>query len=142
MEKDQAICSQSVLQNSWKEYYQSKILDCGRDQKQLFAVTHSLLGTKNQSALPSFSTTKEVATQFAEFFHQKVKLITDGFQNDSYQSAPTHVADHVRVIETFTQVSTDYIRRLVRSMPSKSCSLDDIYPRGSSKNVLIQWFPL
>ena len=102
-------------------------MDCGKDKKRLFAVTNSLLGKTQSSVLPTHLSNLEVATKFADFFKNKVKLITESFS--SATSPP--VCDHVqnicgKVLDAFSEVSPEYIQKLVRTMPSKYSDLDEI----------------
>ena len=128
MYRESSAAMNRLQQRSRQEHYYSKIVDCGKDKKRLFAVTNSLLGKTQSSVLPTHLRNLEVATKFADFFHNKVKLITESCFS-SATSLP--VCDHVenicgKVLDAFSEVSPECIQKLVLTMPSKYCDLDEI----------------
>ena len=54
-----------------------KILDCRRDNKQLFSVVNSITNNRQINPLPDHKLHKELADDFADFFIGKIQSIGD-----------------------------------------------------------------
>ena len=53
------------------------ILECNRDNKKLYKLASSLMGTKKENQLPECDSKEKLANQFAEFFIAKIQTIRD-----------------------------------------------------------------
>ena len=52
-----------------------KILDCGRDSKQLFSIVNAITNNKQINLLPDNRSHGEMANDFADFFNGKIQTI-------------------------------------------------------------------
>ena len=50
-----------------------KILNCGRDSKQLFFVVNSITNNRQINPLPDYKSHEETANDFANFFIEKIQ---------------------------------------------------------------------
>ena len=57
-----------------KEFVLKSILECNRDNKKLYKLASSLMGTKKENQLPECDSKEKLANQFAEFLLQKSRL--------------------------------------------------------------------
>ena len=61
-----------LLERAKASYFNTKVQDCGSDQRSLYKIVNSLSGKSLIKALPKHSNPRELATYFAEFFRDKV----------------------------------------------------------------------
>ena len=54
-----------------------KILDCGRDCKQLFSIVNAITNNKQINPLPDNKSHGEMADDFADFFIRRIQTIRD-----------------------------------------------------------------
>ena len=54
-----------------------KVLDCGRDSKQLFSIVNSITNNKQLNPLPDKKSHGEMANDFADFFIRKIQTTRD-----------------------------------------------------------------
>ena len=66
---------------------------------------------------------KELANQFASYFHNKIKTIRDTFIPSGIEM-DVHPSSDPPKITTFTQVNQDTVNKIIRNSPTKSCLLD------------------
>ena len=57
------------------------ILQCDRDNKKLYKLASSLMGTTKENLLPKCDSKENLANQFAEFFIAKIQTIKDKLDN-------------------------------------------------------------
>ena len=58
-----------------------KVLDCTKDNKELFPLVNRITGNTTQNPLPPNKTDEELAEDFAEFFLSKIEKIKEKFIN-------------------------------------------------------------
>ena len=76
-----------------KEFVLESILESNRDNKKLFKLASSLMGTKKENQLPECDSKEKLANQFAEFFIAKSKL--SEISSMTYQYMITRTVHHL-----------------------------------------------
>ena len=71
-----------------KADYNELIVDCGNDQKALYAIINKLLHRKTESttALPHHSSPDDLASKFSRYFIGKIESIRCNLQSDMSSS--------------------------------------------------------
>jgi hypothetical protein len=133
-----------ALKQARVEYYTSKIEACGRDHKSLSKITKNLLGDTNEVILPSYSSPKQLANQFSDFFIGKIETIRNNIssqiQTDSDLDSIETDYIGVNFVE-FTQTCEDEIKSIIKKSANKSCDLDPI-PTWLLKDCLDELAPV
>ena len=106
-----------------QDYYQSKVSDCGSDQKKLFRITEELMHAAKEAVLPSHSDPQDLADQFANFFDEKIEKIRQEFTEDPDLSEPV---DQPPLLVEFSPITEQELKKIIMSGNSKSCMLDPI----------------
>ena len=100
--------------------------------KQLFRIVDSILGKKNENPLPKANSNKELAENFASYFHTKIDTIREKFQGiDSYNPQHKEVPQLVK----FTLVLPSEQGKIIQRMSPKTCKLDQI-PTNKLQEIL------
>ena len=114
-----------------KEFVSKIILECDRDNKKLYKLASSLMGTTKENPLPECDSKEKLANQFAEFFIAKIQTIRDKLHNllvyDHKDSSQPKLAK-------FEPLTEEEVRQIVKTMPSKCCDLDAV-PTGLLKEA-------
>jgi hypothetical protein len=133
-----------ALKQARVEYYTSKIEACGRDHKSLSKITKNLLGDTNEVILPSYSSPKQLANQFSDFFIGKIETIRNNIssqiQTDSDLDSIETDYIGVNFVE-FTQTCEDEVKSIIKKSANKSCDLDPI-PTWLLKDCLDELAPV
>ena len=103
-------------------YYRALVNENGDDPKKLWQVLRSTLHHIPDKVLPSNSSHKKLADQFAAFFTNKIAKIRESFSSSSSFSLPSPVNPPGLV--KFDDVSPDDIAKVIKNSPTKSCLLD------------------
>ncbi|KAK3088718.1 hypothetical protein FSP39_022962 [Pinctada imbricata] len=136
-----------LLHSSKKEYYTSKVKECGNDSKQLYAVANSVLGKNKEIELSSCANDLELANKFGEFFHAKIQTIRTNLedlleQNNSQSDALRADLQFTgNILQEFHPASDQEVMKLIQKSPSKSCCLDPI-PRNILKDSVQHFLPI
>ena len=106
----------------------------GANQRQLFSIVDELTGDKRSlaSTLPEHSCPRELAENFAHYFHDKIEKLGQCFTEFRPERDVSSSSHHFR---KFTPVTEAFLSKLILSMNSKSCPLDPI-PTALLKTVL------
>jgi hypothetical protein len=119
-----------LLLNCKKDYYVSKIQELGNDCKQLYRITNSLMGNKNDSILLEHKDDGELATRFCDFFLGKIQRIRDDLRLLDASPMDDSLRADIQFVgvplDVFDLVSVSEIRKIITKTPSKSCELDPI----------------
>ena len=110
-----------MIEDAKQNHYRDQVNGC-EDLKQLFKIVNKLLGKKTDAVLPSKISVSSLAQRFNEFFIEKIVKIREsiGQCND-----PTPEGLSVLCTMTsFSQVSVEYVGKLISSASNKSCDLD------------------
>ena len=122
-----------------KAHYQNKISGAGQAQKALFQCVDELVRKTKSTTLPSNLPKDEQPNSFKNFFHEKIEKLQPFFTQSTDRSkspCPT-----VQQLQNFHPATTDEIRTLIKTSPSKSCPLDPI-PTFLLKDCLEELLPV
>ena len=124
-----------LLENCKTSYYKNKIE--GADRNRLFCLVNSLFKT-SKNILPTHNSREVLADEFNTYFINKIR----GIRNEIEKLHPaSQTKDTMSAILPLTQLSefnlpdNNATEKVIRSMPSKTCSLDPI-PTHVVKNHL------
>ena len=120
------------IQKSREQYHASKISDSGN--KQLFTVTNELMGRTKSTPLPNNCPRVDLPQRFAGFFTDKISSLRTNLDLRACDPPEFSVYSGPK-LDTFHPVSEDIIEEIIKSMPSKSCSLD-LIPSSIVKQCL------
>ena len=99
------------LKGARKEFVSKSILECNRDNKKLYKLASSLMGTTKENPLPKCDSKENLANQFAEFFIAKIQTIRDKLDNlqlyDHKDSSPPKLAK-------FKPLTEEEVRQIVK----------------------------
>ena len=90
----------------------------------------NLLNREQKSVLPSHDCVKDLADKFITYFNDKISNIRKDLEKApiSTSQTPHNIFSKFdgEVLDSFTEVSEDDIRKIILSSPTKSCALDPI----------------
>jgi len=142
--KDKCNRMNALLSNAKKVYYNKKITDAGKDQKQLYKITRSLLGDTNDVSLPTNNSELGLAENFGHFFENKIKTIRDNIILSGQTQSDVLAEDTVfngECLDNFKPITEDELQTLILKAPNKSCGLDPL-PTWLLKECIIPLAPL
>ena len=114
-----------LIEEAKEEYYSSLIINSKSDQKALFKIIKNLLHKNNPSTFPSGVSDQDLALSFGEFFHQMIQDIRSTLDKAVLQPRSTQMDTPLSYcMNTFSNVSSDSLFKLIQNSPSKSCKLD------------------
>ena len=101
----------------------NKVIQYGKDLKQLYSLVNNLLGTKAENPMPENQTDLELANEFSELFSSKIEKISEYL--DHY---PLYILEERNVpkLRKFRAMYPEEVMQIVMSMPPKHCALDPI----------------
>ena len=100
-----------------------KILDCGRDSKQLFSIVIAVTNNEQINSLPDNRSHGKMADDFADFFIGKIQTIRDELSGAN-EFKPQ--VSNIPQLNQFTPLKIKEVQKEIMSMKSKSCKLDAI----------------
>ena len=104
-----------------------KIKECNGNAKQLYKLIKSLTGTATSNPLPECDSKEELATDFGEFFINKIeKIRAEQEQYEVFKPNPTKASEDCVIIDEWRHTNREYIAAVIKSMPNKQCELDVI----------------
>ena len=80
-----------MLRKAKQDSISEKVIECGRDLKQLYKLVEHLTGTKADNPLTCRSSNEDLANEFADFIISKIRKIRDKTQYEGY--VPTRTKD-------------------------------------------------
>ena len=95
----------------------------GKDTKKLYSLVNKLTNRVKTNPLPMKENPEQLCNNFAEYFMTKVVNIIKALSGHPVYNPPD---GHIPPLEQFVEVSEDYVMRMIKSMPTKSCELDTI----------------
>jgi hypothetical protein len=122
-----------------KNYYNDKISENQNNPKKLFSISNSLLKNNKDRSLPTFSSEKDIADRFVQFFHNKIANIRDNLGKSTGTPETTKVSDSEQ-FSKFERVTESDVSDMILKGNSKSCSLDPI-PTSLLKELLPSLLP-
>ena len=135
-----------LLAKTKMEYYNKQITEAGHDQRYLFRITKSLMGTDMEQQLPSCISERQLANDFGDYFMNKIKLIRDKITESSDNSDDVTPLDadvkfQGTFFENFRPPTMDEIKKIIQKSANKSCDLDPM-PAWLLKECLVPLLPL
>ena len=116
-----------MIERGKKEYYQKQISESSSQQSTLFKCADQLLNKRKVDALPTHDDPDELCDRFLSFFHEKIRMIHEGLQSVQDPSfIPIPESFDGELFTDFRPVSEEDVAKIIKSSPSKSCSLDPI----------------
>jgi len=106
-----------LIQKAKVTHYETKVIDCGSDQKALFGVVKSLMHRKEEK--PCVLS----ADAFSDFFVCKIRKIRQGFPETDCSHPPEKSLTSERLSD-FCPVTENEVQKIIMRSPTKSCSLD------------------
>ena len=94
-----------MLNSAKRTYYHTKIIECGKDQRKLFAITNNLLGKTCKSKMPSNIEPTLIPNAFSLYFTEKIDKIQNGFLNAT-QGPDISTKEHDSELSYFTSVTS------------------------------------
>ena len=129
-----------LLRKTKRQFFSSKIISANRDQKVIFQLTNSWMGT-NKNVLPSCDCQQTLANEISKFFTEKARAIHKSLKETL---VPTNPYIPVRsdldavpfqTLQAFDPATTEEVRELVMASASKHCELDPA-PTNVVKNLI------
>ena len=121
-----------------QEYYEDKL--SSQDQKACFKVINELVKPPS-SSLSSSENPRELCSQFATFFSEKIQTIRDNITGAEYQNVTVTVPSTVKLSQ-FALTDVDELEKTIRSCPDKSCCLDPLLTNLLKKTLEVHLPPL
>jgi len=124
-----------MIREAKSQYYQEKLT--AADQSAAFKTIKSLLQPTARNQLPTSSSHLQLAEDFASFFSQKVEDIRASLASleTELTPLPPDISTTVSLC-SFSPVTVDDVRKVIKRSPTKSCSLD-VLPTWFLKDSLI-----
>ena len=116
------------IESSKRTYLQSLIEEAAGDQKKLFDIVKSLTRQNKESPLPEHTSTKTLANDFVKYFEDKIARINVGLSQRDPEQLSVELRDRECPVkfDSFKEVNTEDVRKLIQKSKSKSCSLDPL----------------
>ena len=131
------------------EFLSNRVLECGRDQKQLFNVMKGILDWNKKSTAPSNIPEAALASVFSEFFIDKIVKICNSISHDALMNAFDDIRHNIKPdlpdhtgssLDHFAPATEDEIKMLIMKSPSPSSELDPV-PTWLLKECLPAFLP-
>ena len=118
-----------LLTQAKQDYFKTKI-ETAETSKDLYKVCDNLLNREQKSVLPTHDCVKDLADKFITYFNDKISNIRKDLEKAPISTSQTPHDIFIKfdgeVLDSFTEVSDDDIRKIIHSSPTKSCALDPI----------------
>ena len=132
----------TLLKRAKAEYYQTKVIECKKDQKARFRVLNELMHRNNNDGneIANDIPCDDFAERLNHYFIEKIDHIRDHLVNTPDLTNIDHPVTVVPSsplfsLSAFKHVTEKAVERAVQSRPSKHCSLDPI-PTWLLKNSI------
>ena len=128
----------NLLKTTKREMLSAKVAECKGDAKKLYQLFNNITGKVKENPMPQERSDQELAEEFADYFIHKITNI-----RDSLRSIPKYVPTGQVTCELnqFKPVSEDQVKKIIFSLPTKSCELDAI-PTHLLKDILPGILPI
>ena len=125
----------TLLKKSKAEYYQTKVIECKKDQKALFRVLneHMHRNNDNGNEIANGIPCDDLAERLNHYFIEKIDHIRDHLVNTP--DHPVVPSSPLFSLSAFKHVTEKAVEKAVQSRPSKHCPLDPI-PTWLLKNSI------
>ena len=111
---------------------EQRVIDCEGDQKKLFSLIHSLLGSKKNTVLPAYTSSFTLASTINMFFIDKISTIKMEFPlleaclpMYSFVDIDIIMPACTTVFDTFHPLSCDVLSSLISKLNKTTRSISD-----------------
>ena len=112
------------LQSAKREILSNKILDCGNDTRNLYALICSLTGEPNNTnPLPECDNYEQLADDFADDFMTKIKSIHDNLDLFPKYDPPLRLTPR---LTQFNGLTMGEVQEMMNNMQAETCDSDPI----------------
>ena len=131
------ICNKynKLLCKTRNAYEEKEILAAQFDRRKLFTVTKSIMGSDNRRALPKSDDDKALAESFSNFFHEKIRAISEELDalaiKESQSPVPStsklHLLSEIRQVPKLTDygvTTPEEVTKIVLKSNDKYCAVD------------------
>ena len=138
--KEQRQVVRHVLKAEKRKYYVEKVMDCGSDQKALFAIVNNLLHKEKTSVLPHHTSLLDLVENFSSFFKKKIDNISTKL-DDLLTTVPrlpesdTMNSSDIAVLREFAPATEAEVLKVITSSPKKTCQLDPMLTQALVDHV-------
>ena len=111
------------------EYYRGRIVSCEGDQKKLYVVLNTLMGKGACTSIPSYSSSADLASEFASFFDSKISRIRDMLDGAVDGELSVDLVLHfelTRILTNFNLIGVEDVLRYTTELNKTFCELDPI----------------
>ena len=108
------------------KFIANRIKNCNNAHKELFNVCQSLLDVPKSSKLPSYNSPITMATNFNNFFIEKIEKIRSSFTDQRIISGNGMDTYNGPVMSQFRLVSPEELKKILSSKPIKASQQDPI----------------
>ncbi|XP_062613811.1 uncharacterized protein LOC134275554 [Saccostrea cucullata] len=134
-----------LLLQSQQDYYSTKILEIGHDQKQLYNLTNKLMGKVKETIFPAHDSKEMLANRFCEFFTGKIETIRSELSKSKQVNVSEALKSDIQYVGqkliVFTEATNKEIYDIIMGAPTKSCESDPI-PTSLLKPCIEELLPL
>ena len=131
-----------LLTQAKQDYLKTKT-ETAETSKDLYKVCDNLLNRWRKSVLTSHDCVKDLADKFVTYFNDRISNIRKDLEKAPISTSQTSQDIFNKfggeVLDSFTEVSEDDIRKIINSSPTKSCALDPI-PTWLLKKCEDNWY--
>ena len=117
--------------------YSKEVEDCKGDVKGLYRMVNKLMGTASENPLPSHTSDKDLAEEFADFFMGKIQKRRDNLTGYPIYEPTKKITTRLAEFRPFEQTE---VKKIILSMKTKSCELDAL-PTRLLKQCIEDIFP-
>ena len=107
-----------------KLYMTDKVLKSKGNSKELHRIVTELCGDRKQNPLPDHNNDKSLASEFLDFFINKIETIRNNLDHHAKYKPPKRTITHP--LSNFTPIDQKELQAIVNHMKPKSCELDAI----------------
>ncbi|XP_062616028.1 uncharacterized protein LOC134277728 [Saccostrea cucullata] len=137
--RDMCSTTARLVYKTKQDYFSQKIEECGKDHKQIFKLSKSLMGKQQESILPSSTSNTELSNAFSEFFINKVATIRDGLKElttfNMERTMDKDIPFSGEPLLNFRPTRNDEVRAILGKAPTKACALDPLPTSILKKNL-------
>ena len=112
------------IQSSKSKYY-TDLISNETDKKKLFQHFSRIMNKKNATPLPEHTSAEELANDFNSFFKSKIDSIRSNFVDNKNDQLRYDIKAK-STLENFKTWTEQDVKKLITSMPNKSCALDPL----------------
>ena len=120
----------SMVRRVKSNYYVNLINEHRQDPRRMFDIVSRLLGKVKSASLPKHSDSQALASQFSVFFVSKVEAIKASIASaacpTSTPALPQHRSTPGCTLSTWSQVTSDEVRKIITHSSTKHCALDPL----------------